>query len=149
MTTWKDNEGRPWTFSVNMWTCKQVKSETGWDLPNILNDGMEKLGQLVADKCELFSVFLVLLKDQIDKRGMTPEQFGMAVAGDALACAAESFLEALADFFPARQSSQIKRLITTGNQLVSALADKADEELDKIDLSTLIQRALSTQESAA
>lgn len=148
MATWKDNEGRPWRFDVNMWTCREVKRETGWDLPNILNDGMTKLSELVADKDELFSVFLVLVDKQLAERGMSPEDFGEAVAGDALLNAAEAFQEALADFFPNRQRQQLRTLMEKSRAVATALADRADAKISSLETSTLIESVLSGLESA-
>lgn len=147
MATWKDNEGRPWTFDVNMWSCRQVKAETGWDLPNILNDGMAKLGELLSDKYELFSVFVVLLQKQLEQRNMTPEDFGRAVAGDSLASATEAFQGALADFFPARQAGQLKTLLSKATTVAEALADRADAELASLETGVLIEQVLSGLES--
>ena len=147
MASWMDAAGRTWTFRINMWTCREVKRQTGWDLPNILNDGLQKLGELVADKMELFSVFLVLLRPQLEERGVSDEEFGECLVGDALIGAVEAFQEALADFFPARQAQQLKTLLGKAKAVADALADKADLEIDSLTTSTLIEQVLNGQAS--
>jgi hypothetical protein len=146
---WQDNDGQVWRFDITMWTVKRCKQETGWDLPNILNDGMAKLGELLADKLELFSVFCCLLEPQMEERGTTPEQLGSAIAGETLVAAVDAFIEALADFFPARQAGQLKELMNKSREVAEALANKADAELKQIDIGTLTEQVLNGLASSA
>lgn len=152
MHSFTDNGGRKWTFTVNMWTVRQVKRETSWDLANILEDvgakDDSKIVRLFRDKSELFSVWCCLLAGQMEERGVSPEDLGGSLAGESIADANDAFVQALADFFPDRQSRQLKTLQAKGREVADALATVADEKLAGLDVGVLTKQVLSSLESA-
>ncbi len=69
-------------------------------LYQVVDDGLQALGKLVSDPVRLADVLYCLVKDEADARQVSDEDFGRALAGDAITAAAEAFVEELIDFFP-------------------------------------------------
>jgi hypothetical protein len=100
MKTFKDNADRTWTIVVHVTAVKRCRALAEVDLYGLVNDGLQGLGRLLGDPVALVDVLYVLCKDEADKRGVTDEDFGRAMAGDAIEHATKAFLEELTDFFP-------------------------------------------------
>ena len=97
MKTFNDNAGRTWTLSVNIAAVKRVRSLLDVDLLE-LADG-KLLERLVGDPVLLCDVIYCLLKPEADAAQVGDEDFGRAMAGDAIDCATEALLEELVAFF--------------------------------------------------
>lgn len=150
MSKWTDASGRTWRIEINMWTCRQVKKESGWDLPNIFNDGKgAKLAELLGDPFEMLSVLLVLVSPQLKEHDCTDEDFGRTLCGDVFLNAIEAFKTALTDFFPEHQANLLRKVFAAEKEVSASLVEKANETLDQVDISMLTKRALSMQESVA
>ena len=98
MKTFKDNAGRPWTLAVNVAAIKRVKSLLDVNLMQAVEgDLLEKLS---TDPVLLCDVVYAVCKPEAQAQGITDEQFGEAMAGDAIEAATTALLEELIDFFP-------------------------------------------------
>lgn len=95
-----DNAGRTWVVSINVTAIKRVRGLVGIDLYKLIDDGFRPLGTLVADPVQLADVLYCLCKDEADAKQISDEDFGRALAGDAITLAADAFVEELIDFFP-------------------------------------------------
>ncbi len=90
--------------------------------------------KLLADPVTLADVLFVLCQDEAAAKSITEEDFGRALGGDALALAAEAFVEELVDFFPdARARTGLRRLLAAGKQVGASLLAKAEATLDRLD----------------
>ena len=98
MKTFKDNAGRTWTVDVNIATVKRVKSLLKIDLTDAVEGKL--LDRFILDPILLCDVIYVICKPEADKEKITDEQFGLAMAGDAIEHATEALLEELIEFFP-------------------------------------------------
>jgi hypothetical protein len=131
MRTFQDNAGRTWTIALNVWTLKRVRDLLAVDLLDLAGDetnpGSGLLHRFIADPILLVDVLYVACKDQADPLGVTDEQFGRAMAGDAIDAATRAFLEELADFTPSpRDRARAKRVIAATWTLI----DRAQDVLD-------------------
>lgn len=107
MKTFTDNTGRVWTLAVNVAAIKRVRALCGVDLTAIVeldknnNPDTKLLEQLSSDPVLLVDVLYAVCKSECDQKGVTDEEFGMAMAGDACA-ATKSRRERLALLMPAK-----------------------------------------------
>ena len=106
MKTFKDNAGRTWTVDVNIATVKRVKSLLKIDLTDAVEGKL--LDRFILDPILLCDVIYVICKPEADKEKITDEQFGLAMAGDAIEHATEALLEELIEFFPELQRPTLR-----------------------------------------
>lgn len=99
----RDNQGRLWDVRVNVSTVKRARRLLGIDIPALIAEQARPLGELLADDCRLVDLLYVLCKDQADAAGVSDEQFGEAMFGDAIFHGRKAFLRAMRDFFRDRR----------------------------------------------
>ena len=97
-------------------------------------------------------VLYVVCKRQADSAGVTDEQFGRAMAGDAVDAATKAFLEELADFTPSpRDRAQARKVVEATWKLMDKAQDvldaRADAELDRAEKALLAE--LSAPDSSS
>ena len=142
MKCFKDNQNRNWTIVVNVATVKRVRSLLEINLLDVVkldkNDkpNVDLLEQLAADPVLLCDVIYCICKPDADTQGISDEDFGAAMGGDAIEHATTALLEELVDFFPEAKRLVLRKLMTAGekvkNQMERALKLQLnDPKLDK------------------
>jgi len=135
MRTFTDNAGRLWTIVINVAMVKRVRGLVSLDLFKLLDDGAKPLGELLSDPVRLADVLYCLCRDEAEKKQLTDEDFGQALAGDAIALAGEAFVEELIDFFPdAKGRESLRRLVAASKKLTAKLLEHAQIKIDQINL---------------
>ena len=146
MKTFTDNTGRTWTLSVTVGTIKRVRALCGVDLANIItmengktpNVGL--LERLASDPVLLVDVLFAVCKPEADTKGITDEEFGRAMAGDAIELAATALLDEIIDFFPGAKRKVFRKILGASRRfearskqaLTELLEDPAfDEKIDQ------------------
>jgi hypothetical protein len=99
MHTFADNKSRTWALSLDVASLKRVRDMLGVDL-RFAAFGGPLLLRLADDAELLVNVLYVLCKDQADTRGVSDEDFGRGLVGEAIAAATNALVMALADFMP-------------------------------------------------
>jgi len=132
MKTFTDNQGRNWSIVVNVSTVKRVRSMLKIDLLSILVDEGKLIEQLNTDDVLLCDIIYALVKPDADARQISDEDFGAAMAGDAIGAATAAFLDELADFFPEPKRRLLKRLLATLRSEQEKAADKIEAGLSAI-----------------
>lgn len=99
-----DSAGRPWVIVVNVPGIRRVQTMVGLDLVAAVTGRTKDL----ADPVKLVDVVYVLCKPQADAAGVTDEQFGEAMAGDAIDHACDALIQATCDFLPARKGGPLR-----------------------------------------
>jgi hypothetical protein len=111
MKTFSDNAGRTWTIDLTIGAAKRVRDLLRIDLlaPLIVKrrkrpDGSVRktlplVTRLQLDVVALIDVIYVLVKPQADAQGVTDEQFGQALGGEAACAAHEAFMGEWRGFF--------------------------------------------------
>lgn len=137
MRSFKDNEGREWTISINVTSIKKIKaSSLAVDLLDIM-DG--KLMNRFADDPILFiDVIWLLCEEQAQKLGVTDEEFGRGMAGDALDKASEAFLEELVDFFPKSKRDPLKTVLRKSVLMQDLIMQRAILSLEKPEVEAML-----------
>ena len=111
--------------------------------------GTGLLYRLIADPVLLVDVLYVVCKDQTETAGVTDEQFGRAMAGDAIDGATKAFLDELADFTPSpRDRARARKVIDATWKLIDRAQDLLDAKAEK-ELPAAIEAAMSVLGSSS
>lgn len=94
--TFTDTKGRAWGVEVNVATIKRARKLVQVDLLEVFEGKL--LDRLATDPILLADVLYVVCKEQADASSVTDEDFGRALAGDAIDGATKALLESLALF---------------------------------------------------
>ena len=139
MKTFTDNAGRTWTVAVNVGAVKRVKDLTGVNLASaVFGDVVEKLAE---DPVLLCDVLYALCKPEAEANGVTDEQFGQAMGGDAIDTATTALLEELVSFFPSRRRSVLQKVLDKHEHLEGVVLASAAKRLE----SDLLDRAVQKE----
>jgi hypothetical protein len=145
MHSFVDNSRRTWEIAINVAAVKRIRGLLGIDLYALVDDGFKSLSKLVSDPVTLADVLYCLCKDQADKQSISDEDFGRALAGDAITHAADAFVEELIDFFPdARARASLRKAIEAGKTVRDKVLSHAEKILDSIDPETEAKKWISS-----
>jgi hypothetical protein len=149
MRSFRDNKGRTWAIEINVWAVKKVRGLLNVNLTGLVDDGFEKLAELMKDTITVIDVIYVLCKDEADKAGVSDEDFGRAMFGDALAHAKDAFLEELTDFFEDRRIREsLRKVLSLSRSLQDQMMEQMTEQMDRIDLDAEVQKLSESLRSA-
>ena len=142
MKTFTDNAGRSWNISVTVDAIKRVRSLLDVDL---MEAAAGKLIQQLADNPVLLcDVIYCIVKPQADEREITDEDFGKAMAGDAIDQATSAFLEDLVNFFPSRKREMLQKVLVKLKNLEAIAAEVINKRLDSPELETQMRAELES-----
>ena len=139
MRSFKDNAGRTWTIAINVDAIKRVRAVAKIDLLTAIDGKLFQ--QLADDPVLLVDTIYCVCKPEADAQGITDEDFGRAMAGDAVDAATTAFLEELIDFFP----SQKRRPLLKALEKLIALQAKAWSLVEKTINSDAMDRRLDAE----
>jgi hypothetical protein len=131
MRSFRDTEGRTWNVQVNAAAGKRARTLTRFDLlaPNVGEVMQKMLGDMVL----LVDVLYAICKPQADALKVSDEDFGEAMAGDAIEKAAEVLLAELTDFTPnARDRERARKVVQTLKEMSGQARDLVEAELDRV-----------------
>jgi hypothetical protein len=139
MKTFTDNAARTWTIQVNVDAMKRVKSLLSVDLMEAVDGKL--LPRMLDEPILLCDIIYALCKPQADAASITDEDFGRAMAGDAIDLATQALLEELVDFFPQRRRALLTKVLEKLRKLDSLTLATVADRLDKIDLEAVMTSA--------
>ncbi|MGN0880118.1 MAG: hypothetical protein ACI4WT_11810 [Oligosphaeraceae bacterium] len=161
MKSFTDSLGRTWTLVVNVATIKRVRALCGVDLNAIVEveDGKPSaklLERLSSDPVLLVDVLCAVCRPECERRGVSDEDFGAAMAGDAVEQATDALLDEVIDFFPEAKRTAFRRILSASRRFGEAarrrmeamLADGKFEERLVSELERLTGLSPSAPESA-
>jgi len=131
MERFKDNTGREWLLSINVDSIKRLRGLLNVDLLAITKPDSPLLAQIADDEVLLVDVIYVLCKAQADEAGVSDEEFGRAMAGDAIEAGYGAFLKELVGFFrsPAKRRV-LQKALAKLDDLTEMAARIAEAKLD-------------------
>jgi hypothetical protein len=143
MKTFTDNAGRNWTVTINVDAIKRVRGLLDVNLLGVIEGDL--LERLIRDPVLLCDVVYAVCKPEADAQGVTDEEFGRAMAGDAIDHATKALLEELADFsWSPQRRANFRRIVNT----TWAMIDKAERlvaaKLESGQLEQAAERVLET-----
>ena len=141
MKTFKDNAGRAWTVQVDVAAIKRVRSLLDVDLMEAVEGKL--LERLVSDPVLLCDIVYVVCKPEADAKGVTDEDFGRAMAGDALELATTALLEDLVAFFPLARRRLLEKALAKLRELEARALAVAATRLDSPELEAEMEKALA------
>jgi hypothetical protein len=156
MPTFKDANDREWTIRLDAPTvlriraatcdqehCKHLQGSgcTGVDLVDLSGDTQMKLHR---DVCLLVNTLYLLCEPEAQKFGISDEQFGASLVGDAISRATLAMDEAIAFFFPV-ETREILKAVTAKDEQVKKLG--LQMALDRINDPKLVEDFMATLES--
>ena len=128
MRTFKDNADRAWTVNVNVDCIKRVRSLLDLDLLEAAEGKL--LDRLVNDPVLLCDCIYCICKPEADAKGVSDEEFGRAMAGDAIDHATTALLEELVDFFPSPKRQVLRKALEKLKQLEKKAYQLVNQRLD-------------------
>ena len=141
MKTFIDNAGRTWTVSVTVAAVKRVKDLLGVNLMDAIEGKL--LERLANDPVLLCDVVYVICKSEADAAKVSDEDFGRAMAGDALDRATVAFMEDLVSFFPAGRRRLLAKAMEKLKALEQRVLEAAEARLDSGEAERLIEAELA------
>ncbi len=136
MKSFTDNQGRAWTLVVNVAAIKRVRALCDVDLNAIVeidkdnNPSTKLLERLSSDPVLLVDVLYAVCKPDCDQKNVSDQDFGAAMAGDAIDHATAALLDEIVDFFPEAKRLAFKKILS---------ATRRFEEIAKKRLETMLQ----------
>ena len=145
MKTFTDNEGRQWTVAVHIASVKRAKGLAGVDLMGALDSGL--IERFIRDPVLLCDVIYAVCKPEADERGVSDEEFGRAMAGDAIEHATEALLEEIVSFSPnPRDRAVLGKVLKATQSAMDRARDLVETRLDSGELDRAIDEALAEAE---
>ncbi len=141
MKTFKDNAGRTWTVGIDVAAIKRVRSLVDVDLMSAVEGKL--LERLVSDPVLLCDVIYCVCKPEADSKGVSDEEFGRAMAGDAVDHATTALLEELVDFFPQARRRLLAKALAKLKNLEARALEVAEMKLDSPELEAEMEAALA------
>ncbi len=159
MPQFNDSLKRPWSIAIDYQSVKQLRESLGVNLLSVVEKDSDLLMRLANDEVLLVDVISVLLTDQIQKQGLTPEQFASGMLGEGLQSAVDALIEGIASFSRPQKGAVIRKTwqalsaaqTHASNRIVSsemmpAIRAKVDKIVDSA-LATLTDSSGDSQES--
>ncbi len=145
MRTFKDNAGRQWSVEINVAALKRVRGLTGTDLMQVIEGTL--IEKLIRDPVLLCDVVYAICKPEAETRTppVSDEEFGKAMAGDAIEAATTAVLEELVGFCPSpRDRANLGRVLQATTKVMERARDLVEKKLDSGELDRLADRLLAT-----
>ena len=119
MKTFRDALGQEWMIEVNVAALKRVRDTAGVDLTKLIDPESPVIHQL-DDVFVLFDCLCAILQPQLDKHGLSAEEFGAKLDEDSTEKAATALFEAIIDFFREDRRMLLKRAFSKVKMAVEA-----------------------------
>ena len=145
MRRFTDNRDRSWEIAINVAAIKRVRDLVGVDLLEIVDGTL--IEKLIRDPILLCDIVYAVCKPQADEQDprIGDEDFGRAMAGDAIEYATTALLEDLVSFCPSpRDRKNLGRVLETTSRVMDKARDLIEQKLDSGELERMAEEALAT-----
>ena len=148
MKTFNDNAGRTWTIAINVDAIKRVRSLLDVDLLEIVDGKL--IERLIRDPVLLCDVVYAVCKPEADAKDVSDEEFGRAMAGEAIEHATKALLEDLVGFSPSpRDRANLQRVLQTTWNVMDRARDLIEQRIESGELEKVVERALASAGSSS
>ena len=142
MKSFTDNADRTWTIGINVDAIKRVRGLLEVDLLDAVSGGLVE--RLIRDPILLCDVIYAVCKPQAEDLAVTDEDFGRAMAGDAIEQATKALLEELVSFSPSpRDRAILRRVLETTWTVMEKARDLIETRLADGELERTAEQALA------
>lgn len=142
MATFKDAEGREWSVRITTGGLTAVREATGVKIGDLLGSQLAGFKALVSDIEQLVNVVWVLVRSQ--HPGVTDEQFGAALGGDAVEDLASAFYQAVVDFSPRQSRRPLLAVMTKAAEVEAKAAELMMRKVAAIDPEKMLSHPTSS-----
>ncbi len=143
MKTFTDNAGRTWTIAINVDAIKRVRGLLDVDLLEIVEGKL--IERLIRDPVLLCDVVYAVCKPEADSKGVSDEEFGRAMAGDAIEHATKALLEELVGFSPSpRDRANLGRVLATTWRVMDRARDLIEARIESVNIEKVVEQALAS-----
>ena len=150
--TFTDAKGRQFTVDITVGTLPRLKAIANFELDSLIpkrasemsDNGLAPLAEFLSDPVAILNVVYAACKPQIDKMGLSFDQFAEGFEGEksveACQAMAQALLQAIHDFFlkgapipqPMR-AALVMRALMIGRKLAEAEGARVNQVLDRIE----------------
>ena len=144
MRQFKDNAGRTWSVDINVATLKRVRGLTGVDLMQVIEGTL--IEKLIRDPVLLCDVVYAVCKPEADAATprVSDEEFGKAMAGDAIEAATTAVLEELVGFCPSpRDRANLGRVLQATNRVMEKARDLTEKRIETLTSESELDRLVN------
>jgi hypothetical protein len=132
MKAFTDNAGKTWSVSMTIDSVKRVRDLLGVNLVEPEAGDPPLLTRLGTDEILLCDVVFCLIKPQADKLGVTDEDFGRALGGDAILAAQTALYEELIDFFLKRGRPDRAKAVAAQKKMIEMAIERVKIKLESM-----------------
>lgn len=148
MKVFTDNASRVWTVAINVNAIKRVRALANVNLLEVIEGTL--LERLIRDPVLLCDVVYAVCKPEADKVGVSDEEFGQAMAGDAIDHATKALLEELVGFSPSRQGrANLQRILETTWRVMEKAHEAVAARIDSGEIERAAEQLLATSSSSS
>jgi hypothetical protein len=148
MKTFTDNAGRVWTIAINVNAIKRVRGLIDVNLLEVIEGTL--LERLIRDPILLCDVVYAVCKPEADALNVTDEQFGQAMAGDAIDQATKALLEELVGFSPSPQGrANLQRILETTWRMIEKAQEVIAARIDSGEIERAAEQLLATSSDSS
>ena len=150
MRQFRDTKGRTWKVELNVRQMKRVRDALGVDLVNVIEarrDGSvaaDTLERVANDPVLLADILWVLCEGEAKPAGVTDDDFGSSLAGDAISEATRAFLDELVDFFPGARRLFLRKAVDLARKCESEGEAALKAALESPELAERLKTSLSS-----
>ncbi len=142
MRQFKDNAGRTWTVDINVATLKRVRGLTGVDLMQVIEGTL--IEKFIRDPVLLCDVVYAVCKPEADAAKVSDEEFGKAMAGDAIEAATGAVLDELISFCPSpRDRANLGQVLQATNRVLEKARDLTEKRIETLTSESELDKLVS------
>ncbi len=154
MRTFKDNGGRTWSVTLNVLQMKRIRARLGIDLVNViaLDSGgkvkVDLVDRIANDPCLLVDILWVCVEGEAKEAGVSDEDFGRSLAGDAIEEATRAFLDELVDFFPGAKRLFLRKAVELSRKFGGEMTATLEKALEDPELERRVEESMRSSASS-
>ncbi|HOM18065.1 MAG TPA: hypothetical protein PLQ00_12100 [Thermoguttaceae bacterium] len=139
-----DSTGKKWVLSLTIDAVKRCRDLLNLNLLEPEKGDPPLLTQIGTDEILFCDLLYCLCKPQLDQAGISDEQFGQSLGGDAIRSASNAFYEEMIDFFQKRGRSDRAKAVAKQMQVIDLTVQTIEQTLDAVNLETEVVKALGS-----
>ena len=133
MKAFTDSAGKTWSISMTIDSVKRVRDLLNVNLVEPEAGDPPLLTRLGTDEILLCDVVFCLIKPQADTLGVSDEDFGRALGGDAILAAQTALYEELVDFFLKRGRPDRAKAVAAQKKMIEMAIERVKIKLEAMD----------------
>ena len=132
MKVFTDNASRTWSVIITDDSIRRVMKLLGINITEIDVGDPPLLVRIGTDEMLLCDIIYCLVKPQADELGVSDEDFGRALGGDAILAAQTALYEELVDFFLKRGRPDRAKAVTAQKKMIELAIENVRMKLEAI-----------------